>query len=574
MILHNIYKIISNPKIFVYTVLWLMVLVFFGTIAQKDIGLYASQMKYFSTYYFILFDYIPLPGGRLTLIDTELNALTTKIDSDFVEDGTDNHNGWREHNKRNRYYTTQYLTDGTNYFISNDFGYNWVKVNAEDITNRGTGFSTVKMGYEIVHQPTLDILKLGRLLLTSSELDDLLNMAKYASAHYVIQNSGDSESLLANEYVSHRLLTRYHYIKSGSKLYIPGKYINEDYKNYISFPGKGKLGRYWKLREIRNFTDFTEITASAVVYGGDSEDADTKLANFTKFMNILEGNDGSYDSDGDLVTPDPERDSNLEPRLVLTQVERDTIFGSTTIVGTTENGTHYVQHRVNSLSNSNIPNVHYISQDNGITWQKLTQVSDVSVEIPNDPITDKKMFNNINETLGEKIKDISVANSTDGILNLDFEDFVNYDVEDNIRENSYIVEDIYVYVPGQYVNEEYIYYPSAHEYPSKNDLGRIWMNIGTTDPTNINGNASAINPSNSGLEELLLSFKSANNNITKVTIGGTDYDIFSISYQEYANNNVNNMSELNYVLTPDGNYYIPGRYINDYNDYYPLAPSS
>ena len=515
-----------------------------------------------------------IEGGRLTLIDTELNALTTKIDSDFVEDGTDNHNGWREHNKRNRYYTTQYLTDGTNYFISNDFGYNWVKVNAEDITNRGTGFSTVKMGYEIVHQPTLDILKLGRLLLTSSELDDLLNMAKYASTHFVEQNSGDSESLLANEYVSHRLLTRYHYIKSGSKLYIPGKYINEDYKNYISFPGKGKLGRYWKLREIRNFTDFTEITASAVVYGGDSEDADTKLANFTKFMNILEGNDGSYDSDGDLVTPDPERDSNLEPRLVLTQVERDTIFGSTTIVGTTENGTHYVQHRVNSLSNSNIPNVHYISQDNGITWQKLTQVSDVSVEIPNDPITDKKMFNNINETLGEKIKDISVANSTDGILNLDFEDFVNYDVEDNIRENSYIVEDIYVYVPGQYVNEEYIYYPSAHEYPSKNDLGRIWMNIGTTDPTNINGNASAINPSNSGLEELLLSFKSANNNITKVTIGGTDYDIFSISYQEYANNNVNNMSELNYVLTPDGNYYIPGRYINDYNDYYPLAPSS
>ena len=25
-------------------------------------------------------------------------------------------------------YTTQYLTDGTDYFISNDYGYNWVKV--------------------------------------------------------------------------------------------------------------------------------------------------------------------------------------------------------------------------------------------------------------------------------------------------------------------------------------------------------------------------------------------------------------------------------------------------------------
>jgi hypothetical protein len=158
-------------------------------------------------------------------------------------------------------------------------------------------------------------------------------------------------------------------------------------------------------------------------------------------------------------------------------------------------------------------------------------------------------------------------------LNLDFEDFVNYDVESNVRENSYIVEGIYVYVPGQYVNEEYVYYPSAHEYPSKNDLGRIWMNIGATVPTNIDINATAINPSNSGLETLLSSFSSTNGNATTVTIVATDYDIFSISYQEYTNNNVNNISELNFVLK-DGVYYIPGRYINDYNDYYPLAPSS
>lgn len=504
-----------------------------------------------------------LETNDLVLTSEELDALTTAIDSDFVEDGTDNHNDWYEHNKRNRYYTTQYLKDGTDYFISNDYGYNWVKVTAGAITNRGTSLSTVKMGYEIVHQPTLDILKLGRLLLTSSELDDLLNMAKYALAHYVIQNSGDSESLLAGEYVSHRLLTRYHYLKSASKYYIPGKYINEDYKNYISFPGKGKLGRYWKLREIKNFTaGFTEITATTVV---DSE------AKFTKFINILEGNDGSYDSTGNLVTPDSERDSNLEPRLVLTQAERDDIFGSTTIVGTTETGTHYVQHRVNSLSNSNIPDVHYISQDNGITWQKLTQVSDVSIELDNTT----KIFNNIDATLGKKIKDISVANSTDGILNLDFEDFVNYDVESNVRENSYIVEDIYVYVPGQYVNEEYVYYPSAHEYPSKNDLGRIWMNIGATVPTTLNTLAQRY--SNTELEILLYGFKSANNNVTTVTINSKDYEIFSISYQEYANNNVNNISELHYVqhVHENGttNYYIPGRYINDYNDYYPLSPA-
>ena len=51
-----LYNFISSPKIFVYTVLWLMILVFFGTLAQKDIGLYASQMKYFSSYIFLFYD--------------------------------------------------------------------------------------------------------------------------------------------------------------------------------------------------------------------------------------------------------------------------------------------------------------------------------------------------------------------------------------------------------------------------------------------------------------------------------------------------------------------------------------
>ena len=667
------------------------------------------------------------------------------VNSTIVEFDSDNHNNWKEHNKRNRYYTTQYLTDGPNYYISNDYGYNWVQVTENDITNKGSNspLSTIKMGYEIVHQPTLDILKTGRSLLTSGELDDLLNMAKYASTHGVKQNSGDMSSLLADEYVSHRLLTKYHYINSGYKYYIPGKYINEDYKNYISFPGKGKLGRYWRLRNINyigsssgyttesdltsfradtlithkaikssetkwyitnangdntwttiddittdsnyivhedkdilihnnsgtltyysivvhqetlgeldggsntltvattdsfventkilnkaiidsgiyylttdngyiwiklesgpnvvtdtstdppidtsmieyngvyyknvtneppsgstiistitglTFTTWTEITSSTVVTGND---ADAQTANFTKFMNILEGNDGSYDSNGNLVVPDPERDSNLEPRLVLTQAEKDEIFGS----GTPITATHYVQHRVNSIAG--VPDVYYISQDNGITWQKLTQVSDVSVRMDNT----SKIFNEINETLGKKIKDKFDTNSSDiilsdGILNLDFEDFVNYEVEANIRENSYIVEGVYVFVPGQYVNEEYIYYPSSHEYPSKNDLGRIWMNFGTTAPST---GQQYSNADNADLETLLNGFSSTNNNVTTVTNGGTTYEIFSISYQEYANNNVNNISELDYVYK-DPYYYIPGRYINEYNDYYPLSP--
>ena len=153
-----------------------------------------------------------LEDNDFDLTPTQLNALTTAIDIDFDTSGDDNHNDWHEHNKRNRYYTTQYLTDGTDYFISNDFGYNWIKVTSGDITNIGNG--NTNMGYEIVHQPTLTILTDGRLLLTSSELDALLNTAKYADTsnsigqtnHAITQSDGTTS--LAGEYVSHRLLTR------------------------------------------------------------------------------------------------------------------------------------------------------------------------------------------------------------------------------------------------------------------------------------------------------------------------------------------------------------------------------
>ena len=43
-----------------------MVLVTVGTVSQKYVGLYASQQKYFSSYFF-LFGPLPLPGGRIVL---------------------------------------------------------------------------------------------------------------------------------------------------------------------------------------------------------------------------------------------------------------------------------------------------------------------------------------------------------------------------------------------------------------------------------------------------------------------------------------------------------------------------
>ena len=70
-------KIIMSPKVFSYTLIWLIILVFFGTIAQKDIGLYASQMKYFSSFYFLFLGFIPFPGGRLVLLLMTVNLFSS-----------------------------------------------------------------------------------------------------------------------------------------------------------------------------------------------------------------------------------------------------------------------------------------------------------------------------------------------------------------------------------------------------------------------------------------------------------------------------------------------------------------
>ena len=75
----EIIKILSSPKLFVYCLVWLMVLVVVGTVSQRDIGLFASQQRYFSSYIF-LFGPIPLPGGRivLALMLTNLIAMLFK----------------------------------------------------------------------------------------------------------------------------------------------------------------------------------------------------------------------------------------------------------------------------------------------------------------------------------------------------------------------------------------------------------------------------------------------------------------------------------------------------------------
>ena len=68
----DIINFLKQPKIFVFAMIWMMVLVVLGTLAQKDMGLYAAQNRYFSSW-ITWFWFAPMPGGRLTLIIIFIN---------------------------------------------------------------------------------------------------------------------------------------------------------------------------------------------------------------------------------------------------------------------------------------------------------------------------------------------------------------------------------------------------------------------------------------------------------------------------------------------------------------------
>ena len=74
--MQEIVKTLRNPKIFSVTIFWLMILVVLGTLAQRDMGLFAAQQKYFSSYIIWLFGFVPAPGGRITMIVILINLIT------------------------------------------------------------------------------------------------------------------------------------------------------------------------------------------------------------------------------------------------------------------------------------------------------------------------------------------------------------------------------------------------------------------------------------------------------------------------------------------------------------------
>lgn len=70
----HIGRLCAKTSIFFYALLWLMVLLVAGTVAQRDLGLYQAQQIYFSSWIYWLW-FLPLPGGSLTLSLIFVNLL-------------------------------------------------------------------------------------------------------------------------------------------------------------------------------------------------------------------------------------------------------------------------------------------------------------------------------------------------------------------------------------------------------------------------------------------------------------------------------------------------------------------
>ena len=73
----NLGRRLGRADILFWTLPWLMILIIWGTIDQKNMGLFAATKMYFSSFYF-MWQSLPLPGGYTVLAIMTLN-LTCKF---------------------------------------------------------------------------------------------------------------------------------------------------------------------------------------------------------------------------------------------------------------------------------------------------------------------------------------------------------------------------------------------------------------------------------------------------------------------------------------------------------------
>jgi hypothetical protein len=81
---------LARPDILFWVMPFLMVLLVVGTVAQKDLGIFTSQQRYFSSYFFML-GFVPLPGGLTLMSIFSINLLAKflfKSDWSWKKSGT------------------------------------------------------------------------------------------------------------------------------------------------------------------------------------------------------------------------------------------------------------------------------------------------------------------------------------------------------------------------------------------------------------------------------------------------------------------------------------------------------
>ncbi|HEU0117081.1 MAG TPA: cytochrome c biogenesis protein ResB [Alphaproteobacteria bacterium] len=75
----NVLTALARPQIFFWLLIWLMVLLVTGTVAEKYIGLYQSQKLFFGSFVIWFEGFVPAPGGYATLAAIFVNLLCKLI---------------------------------------------------------------------------------------------------------------------------------------------------------------------------------------------------------------------------------------------------------------------------------------------------------------------------------------------------------------------------------------------------------------------------------------------------------------------------------------------------------------
>lgn len=87
---NKVFLFLSSLQITVIGLFLLFILTFWGTVAQVENGLYASQERFFSSFYFFALGFIPFPGAQLVLWILFVNlfcAFFTRVIYDWKNSG-------------------------------------------------------------------------------------------------------------------------------------------------------------------------------------------------------------------------------------------------------------------------------------------------------------------------------------------------------------------------------------------------------------------------------------------------------------------------------------------------------